>query len=208
MKLFALLLLAGSLDASPLIITSPSLEKDCAGDDIRVVEENGVHYIAAFFTNMDAIVQDQTKTIDKKRCTMRYNLQVAPGYQLEEFKFSVNGVYQLSEQGTGRLTVSHRVVNNDSAATTMWFKPIPGDLSSLNGSINNAYGAISKYQLPPQYSMCGSNIPMTTSIYAEAVKPMSDMSGMTRVSLDEGVSSDKTEPYMVKLCQVIIRPCH
>lgn len=206
LKLLALLLLAGSLHATgELTITNPELSQDCAQDDIRVVEENGALYIAAFFTNMDAIAEN--KTIDKKRCTMKYNVQVAPGYKLDVFQFSVDGVYQLSEHGTGRLTVSHRVVNNTSARTTKFFQSIPGDPTSLTGDIHDFTGAITKDQLPPQYGTCGSSIPLTTSIYAEAVKPQSDMSGLTRVSLDEAVSSHYSSPY-VKLCRVVVNPCN
>jgi len=194
----ALLISSFALADLPISITSPSLGGDCVSDDIQVVEENGQFFIAAFFTNMDAIAE--TKVIDKKSCRMRYNLQIAPGYHLNLFQFSVDGVYQLSEHGTARLTVSHRVVNNTSARTTKFYSAAQGD--ALAGDIHDFSGAISKNDLPGVYGNCGASIPMTTSIYAEAVKPSSDQSGLTRISLDEGVSSN-----YVKLCQVIVSTC-
>ncbi len=182
----------------PITITNPDLSGDCAGDDIAVVEENGQYYIAAYFTNMDAIAED--KVIDKKRCTMKYNVELGRGYQLDVFQFSVDGVYQLSDHGTARLTVSHRVVNNASARTTKFYSANQGD--SLFGDIQDFSGAIYSHQIPQTYGHCGASIPLTTSIYAEAVKPASDVSGFTRVSLDEGVSSE-----YVKLCKIITDPC-
>lgn len=182
----------------PINITNPILSGDCAGDDISVVEEDGEFYIAAFFTNMDAMAE--TKTIDKKRCTMKYNVEMGRGYKLDVFQFSVDGVYQLSEHGTGRLTVSHRVVNNASARTTKFYSADQGD--ALAGDIQDFSGAVSSDQIPRSYGQCGASIPLTTSIYAEAVKPASDVSGFTRVSLDEGVSSS-----YVKLCKIVADPC-
>lgn len=182
----------------PVELTQPALSGDCVNDDIRIVEENGEFYIAAFFTNMDAIAE--TKTIDKKSCRMKYNIKLAKGYRLDVFQFSVDGVYQLSEHGTARLTVSHRVVNNTSARTTKFFSVSQGD--PLMGDIHDFSGAVSNNQLPFEYSKCGASIPITTSIYAEAVKPAADQSGLTRISLDEGVSSN-----YVKICKVVIDPC-
>lgn len=186
-----------SLFSTAISITDPVLSGDCAHDEITVVEENGEQYIAAYFTNMDAIAED--KTIDKKRCTMKYNVDLPRGYKLDAFQFSVDGVYQLSEQGTGRLTVSHRVVNNTSARTTKFFK---AGVDPLYGDIHDFSGAVSRYDLPGPYGQCGASIPLTTSIYVEAVKPQSDQSGLTRVSLDEGVSSG-----YVKLCKIVTDPC-
>lgn len=192
--LFSQTILAG---VDEMAITNPVLTGDCASDDITVVEEGGELYIAAYFTNMDAIAEN--KTIDKKRCTMKYNLDLAPGYKLDVFQFSVDGVYQLSEHGTGRLTVSHRVVNNTSARTTKFFQ---AHTDPLVGDIHDFSGAVSRDDIPAQYGTCGASIPLTTTIYAEAVKPASDQSGLTRVSLDEGVSSG-----YVKLCKIIADPC-
>lgn len=186
-----------SVLATNIIITNPVLTGDCAGDDITVVEENGEQYIAAYFTNMDAIAED--KTIDKKRCTMKYNVELPQGYKLDVFQFSVDGVYQLSDQGTARLTVSHRVVNNSSARTTKFYR---AGIDELFGDIHDFSGAVSRTDIPPSYGECGASIPLTTTIYAEAVKPASDQSGLTRVSLDEGVSSG-----YVKLCKIVTDPC-
>ncbi len=182
----------------PITISNPNLSGDCAGDDISVVEEDGQYYIAAFFTNMDAVAEN--KVIDKKRCTMKYLVELGRGYKLDVFQFSVDGVYQLSEHGTARLTVSHRVVNNASARTTKFYSADYGD--PLMGDIQDFSGAVYADQLPHGYAQCGATIPLTTSIYAEAVKPSSDVSGFTRVSLDEGVSSE-----YVKLCKIITDPC-
>jgi hypothetical protein len=184
--------------APQLSISDPELSGNCVGDDIAVVQENGEYYIAAYFTNMDAIAEHVT--IDKKRCTMRFNVELAPGYQLDVFQFSVDGVYQLSQTGTARLTVSHRVANNPSARTSLFYSASDGD--PAYGDIHDFSGAVDRNQLPSQYGVCGASIPLTTSIYAEAVKPSSDRTGLTRISLDEGVSS-----AYVKLAKVICKPC-
>lgn len=195
--LLSLLTSTTSLATDQMTITQPDLRGDCAGDDITIVEENGEQFIAAYFTNMDAIAED--KVVDKKRCTMKFNVQLAPGYKLDVFQFSVDGVYQLSDQGTGRLTVSHRVVNNTSARTTKFYR---AGVDPLAGDIHDFSGAVTSYDIPPQYGECGASIPLTTSIYVEAVKPASDFSGLSRVSLDEGVSSG-----YVKLCKIVADPC-
>ncbi|MES2504947.1 MAG: DUF4360 domain-containing protein [Myxococcota bacterium] len=196
--LLSLLVTSACLALGPVTITSPVAVGDCAADDIRVVEEAGEYYIAAYFQNMDAIAE--TKVLDKKRCTMNYKIQLAPDYKLDVFQFSVDGVYQLSEHGTARLTVSHRVVNNSSARTTKFFSASQGDAAM--GDIHDYSGAISADQIPASYSHCGASIPLTTSIYAEAVKPAADQTGLTRISLDEGVSSHYT-----KLCKIVVDPC-
>ena len=182
----------------PIIITQPVLSGDCTNDDIRVVLEDGEYYIAAFFNDMDAVAED--KVIDKKRCTMKYNVQLSYGLKLDVFQFSVDGVYQLSENGTARLTVSHRVVNNSSARTTKFYSASQGD--PLLGDIQDFTGEVFASEIPFSYRQCGSTIPLTTSIYAEAVKPSSDLTGFSRVSLDEGVTSG-----YVKLCRIAINPC-
>ena len=184
--------------ATDVQITEPDLSGHCEYDDIRVVEEEGKYYIAAFFSDMAAIAQGDV-SYQKKRCTMDYKVTLPNYLKLEYFQFSVDGIYQLSDKGTARLTVSHRVANAPSARTTKFYSAESGD--SKNGDIWDHTGDIRSYQLDPQFQGCGASIPLTTSIYTSASKPQSDLSGMTMIDLDEGVSSH------VKLGRIKCRRC-
>lgn len=198
-------ILAGSLNASgEVTITRVQMLQDCQKDKISIVEENGEYFIAAFFTNMNAIAE--TNALDKKRCTMKYNVQISPGYMLDVFQFSVDGVYQLSEHGSGRLTVAHRVVNNDTIRHSKIIQSMPGEPSSLTGDIKGFRGSITNAQLAKEYTKCGATIPLNTSVYAEAGKSQQGISGLSRVSLSEAASSHFSTPF-VKLCQIKIKPC-
>ncbi len=197
MILKALLLLSSSAVAGPYI-SSPFLSGDCAGDDIRVVEEGGKYYIAAFFSGMAAVTGDQSYV--KKRCTMDYRVSMPSGYKLEVFQFSVDGIYQLSDQGTARLTVSHRASNGKSARTTAFYSLRNGDQEQ--GDIWDYTGDIKGHELAAEDRECGASIPLTTSVYASAQQPRNDLSGTTMVDLDEGASSGYT-----KLCQIRFKRC-
>ncbi|MCX6128745.1 MAG: hypothetical protein NTX25_06735, partial [Proteobacteria bacterium] len=117
------LVLSASAYAHPISISDPYVNEDCAQQsEIRVVEENGQYYIKAFFDgSMNAIADGQSSTYQKRRCTLDYKINVAPNYQLDVFEFAVDGVYNLSEQGVARLTVSHRVANAPAVRETKFF---------------------------------------------------------------------------------------
>ena len=185
--------------SSPVRITDPELSGDCEYDDIQVVQEEGRYFIAAFFSDMTAQTSSDD-TSDKKRCTMKYNVDVEHGYKLDIFQFSVDGVYQLSESGTARLTVSHRVLNGKSVRTTAFYSAKKGD--PLFGDITDHTGDITRWDLEEDYQKCGASIPLTTSIYAQAIQAKDDYD-FTFVDLDEGVSSAYT-----RLGEVHVDPCY
>ncbi|HYX32697.1 MAG TPA: hypothetical protein VE954_06255 [Oligoflexus sp.] len=196
------LVLSASAYATPFTITEPVVNEDCAKEsEIRVVEENGEYYIKAFFDgSMNAIADGESK-YQKRRCTLDFKISVAPNFQIDVFDFAVDGVYNLSENGVARLTVSHRVANAPSVRQTAFFSR--GNGSPAAGDISNFVGSIFGYQLQ-NYGSCGaSGIPLETSVYATATQPSGDQ-GLTQIDLDQGVSS--TQGYTI--CKVKVKPCH
>ncbi|WP_163831550.1 hypothetical protein [Spartinivicinus ruber] len=191
--------IAATASANPLHISQPQLSGDCIGDDIRIVNEGGKTYIAAFFNDMTA---NSTEGVySKRRCTMNYKVNLPRGYRLDSFVFAVDGIYQLSEQGSGRVTVSHRVANAPSVRNTRFLNK---EEDGGAGDINDYVGTISRSQLSPQHQSCyGTSVPLTTSLYVSTTQPKTDRSGITLVSLDEGVS----DAGYVKLCRIQFSPC-
>ncbi len=185
--------------ASPAEISNVRLSGDCAFDDIHVEEEGGEYFIVAAFDSITA-QSFSGQPNEKKRCTMDYDLRLAPGYSLELFQFSVNGVYQLSDQGTARLTVSHRAANGKSVRVTEFFSQSQGHAPF--GDINDQTGDITRFDLQPVYQGCGAQIPLNTSIFAQASQPNTDQSGQTLISLDDGTSS-----AYYKLCKIQVQAC-
>jgi hypothetical protein len=196
------LVLSASAYAHPFTISEPQVNDDCAQEsEIKVVEENGEYYIKAFFDgSMNAIADGESK-YQKRRCTLDFKLSVAPNYQIDVFDFAVDGVYNLSENGIARLTVSHRVGNAPSIRETVFFNRAQG--SDPAGDISNFVGSIFGYQLQ-NYGSCGaSGIPLETSVYASATQPAGD-TGLTQIDLDQGVSS--AQGYTI--CKIKVKPCH
>ena len=171
----------------PVAITDLVTSANCASDSVEVEEVGGEYAIFAYFSDMTAIAE--TVLSDKKRCTISFNLEISPGYQLEAFDFSVDGSWMLSEQGTARLTVSHRAGNHPGVRFTEFFSAAQG--GERFGDINEFIGSITSYELDPIYQSCGSHIPMRTSVYAQAIKPSLDQSGITMITLDEAVSNSE-----------------
>ena len=202
-KIFAplLLVLSASAHAHPFTISEPTVNEDCDKDsEIKVVEENGEYYIKAFFDGSMNAVADSVTTYQKRRCTLDFKLSVAPQYQIDAFDFAVDGVYNLSEHGVARLTVSHRVANAPAVRETKFFSQASG--SPVAGDITNFVGSIFGYQLQ-NYSSCGASaIPMETSVFVTATQPQGDF-GLTQIDLDEGNSS--TQGYTI--CKVKVKPC-
>lgn len=197
------LCLSSLAHASPFAISQPAVSGDCAGSDIRLVEEGGEYYIKAFFDgSMTATADGQNH--DKKRCTLDFRLLVAPGWQLDVFEFTVDGVYQLSERGTARLTVSHRAGQAPAVRTTRFFSAQQGDAPFGEVGEGGFTGAVYGYQLGGNYGSCGgTSIPLETSVYAAVTQASSDQSGLTQLDLDEGVSN--TQGYTI--CKVKPKPC-
>lgn len=187
------------LVASPAKVTNLRLNGDCDFDDIRVVEERGEYYIAAYFDSIYAEA-DGAKTFDRKRCTMNYDVELAPNHQLDLFQFSVNGTYQLSDMGTARLTVSHRAANGPTVRTTEQFSLQNGD--PYAGDIVDYTGDITRWDLKEPYQRCGAKIPLESSIFVHASQPSYDYSGTTLIVMDDGTSSQYT-----KLCKIKYQPC-
>ncbi|MFW7379216.1 MAG: hypothetical protein ACOH5I_10445 [Oligoflexus sp.] len=206
MRSSSIFVMAAGLLSSALAVSSPAtvsnlqLSGDCDFDDIRVVEENGEYYIAAFFDSIYAQT-DGFVTFDRKRCTMNYDIELAPHYQLDLFQFSVNGTYQLSDMGTARLTVSHRAANGPSVRTTAQYSLKAGD--DYAGEFVDYTGDITRWDLKPDYQRCGARIPVESSIHVHATQPSYDQSGSTLIVMDDGTSSHYT-----KLCKIKYKPCY
>ncbi|WP_141732780.1 hypothetical protein [Oligoflexus tunisiensis] len=196
------LVLSSAVYATPFTISEPIVNEDCAKDsEIRVVEENGEYYIKAFFDGSMNAIAEAGSQYQKRRCTLDFKLSVHPNYQIDVFDFAVDGIYNLSEKGIARLTVSHRVGNAPSVRETVFFSQANG--SPVAGDITNFVGSIFGYQLQ-NYGSCGaSGIPLETSVYASATQPSSD-EGLTQIDLDQGVSA--TQGYTI--CKVKVKPCH
>lgn len=193
------LLSAGLLSASPAYISDVELSGDCDFDDIRVVEENGQYYIAAYFDSIYAHTYEN-HPFDSKRCTMNYKVKLNPRYALDLFQFSVNGTYELSDHGTARVTVSHRASNGKTVRTTEQFSLRRG--SDYFGDFTDHTGDITRWDLSTDHQRCGASIPLTSSVFVHAAQPASDGSGQTVIALDDGVSSHYT-----KLCKVKFKRC-
>lgn len=129
----------------------------------------------------------ENRSIDKKRCTLTYDVKLSSGYKIDRLFVALKGDYLLSPKGSGRLTISHRVANNRSARATKFFTP-SDDPSSSVGEITDFVGVLTNADLPEQYRQEGVTIPVTTSIYAEAVNYGS------RVSLNKLTFSATTIP--------------
>ncbi|MBU2706752.1 hypothetical protein KCM76_12230 [Zooshikella marina] len=173
---------------SPVKIENLETSLDCINDQVEIVQgRNGEYYIEAFFFDMDATIDGTLALSQKKSCLMNYNLKVAPGYRLEFIDFSVDANYELSNSGSVRLTVSHRVENAPSVRTTVSKRAANGD--PLAGDINDHTGTIKANQLGHSSQQCGASIPLKTSLYAQARMPSTDRGQITSVTLDEGVSS-------------------
>ncbi len=183
----------------PIAIINLDSFGDCMGDDFGVIEDDGEYYFAAFFTDMDAVADNQVK--DMKRCILKYLVVMGRNYKLDLLDFFVDGDYQLSDHGTARLSISHRIENHGSVHTKKMYSAENGDL--LSGNFADFSGAILSEQLPQSYGQCGAGIPLTTSIYSEAVKPPSDLSGLSRISLD----SNNDPGSFVKLGAIRVIPC-
>lgn len=199
---FSSSLLSGSLFASPFQIEQPALSGDCADASIRIVEEGGEYFIKAFFDGSMSALADGSNH-DKKRCTLDFKLATSPGFKLDVFEFTVDGIYQLSDQGTARLTVSHRAGNAPAVRTTRFFAAQQGDAPVGEVGDGGFTGAISSDQLGGGFSSCGAKIPVETTIYAAVTQPSSDSSGITQLDLDEGTSN--TQGYT--LGKIRPKPC-
>jgi hypothetical protein len=188
----ASVLLSGSAWASGFQISQLDVRGDCAGDDIRIVEEAGKYYLEAQFTEMNAFAP--FGDYDKKNCNLRYNVDLPYGYKLDLFQFSVDGIADISERGLGRLTISHRVENLSPVRSTFRFREGFTDFSDLTGEI---FG----WDLAPQYQSCGTSVPLKTDLYVSARTGSRD-SFESVVDLDAGVSSG-----YVRFCQIKVKPC-
>lgn len=196
------LIISATSFAHPLMIREPAVNEDCnKSSRIKVVEENGEYYIKAFFNgSMNAIV-DGTKNYQKRRCTLDFKVSVAPNFQIDSFEFAVDGVYNLSQNGTARLTVSHRIANLPAIRQTAFFSQLNGAAPAA-GDITHFVGSISGDKLE-KYNSCGaSRIPLETSVYVTATQPVGE-AGLTQIDLDEGHSS--INGYT--LCRVRVKPC-
>lgn len=192
---------ASSVFAHPFTISNLRPSGDCQGAQISVEEYQGEYFIKAFFDGTMSALSDGTKTFDKRRCTLNYDLAVAPGYKFDFFEFSVDGSYQTSEQGVGRLTVSHRAGNAPAVRTTGFYARSNGDLPGGELLAGGFSGAINRDQLDAQYASCGARIPLESSIYATANQPSTDLSGVTLIDLDESVSRGSATKLPAPVCQ-------
>ncbi len=201
--LTATFLFTGIAQASPFQISQLVTSGDCVGSDIQIVEENGESYIKAFFDDDTMTATADGIAHDKRRCTMDFKLKVANGWKLDVFEFAVDGTYQLSTQGTARLTVSHRAGNAPAIRTTRFISLQQGD--EPFGEVGNGgfSGTVYGYQLGGDYPACASTIPLETSIFAAVTQPTSDSSGVTQIVLDEGNSD--TKGYVIG--KVKAKPC-
>lgn len=173
----------------PVTIKNLDTKYDCMGDDIQIVQgNNGEYFIEAFFFDMDATIDGTDSLSEKKTCLMNYDLQLAPGYKLEVVDFSVDANYELSDSGSARLTVSHRVDNGPSARTTISKSARKGD--PLFGDVHDLTGTIKRNQLGVSAQRCGASIPLKTTLQAQARMPSVDAGQITSITLDEGVSKN------------------
>lgn len=194
--------MSSSLMAHPFTINNLRPSGDCQGAQITVEEYKGEYFIKAFFDGtMSALTDGASKTFDKKRCTLNYDLAVAPGYKFDFFEFSVDGSYQTSERGVGRLTVSHRAGNAPAVRTTGFYARSNGDLPGGELLPGGFSGAINRDQLDGQYQNCGAQIPLETSVYATTNQPSDDRSSNTVIDLDESVSSGSATKFPAPVCQ-------
>lgn len=185
--------------ANGVYIDQPNLAGDCAYDDIRVVEDNGQHYIEVAFQNMDSVADYESQ--QRKRCRMDYNVQLPYGYKLDVFQFMVQGEYQLSDFGRASVKITHRSGSSTSSPMFASFDARRGD--DPFGSIDNLSAALWGSDLPYVRQQCGASIPLHTTITTMASKPQSDQSGITSIALDEGTSSTYT-----RLCRIRLRRCN
>lgn len=198
----ATFLLAGNAMAfdSGIDLSHLELSGDCEYDDITIVEENGETWIAAYLDSMAAFTEGG---IDRKRCTMNYQVDLPYGHKLDFFQFSVDGTYQVADTGAARLTVSHRVLNGKSVRTTKFFK---GNGHFRDADINDFTGDITYFDLERKYQRCGAEIPLETSVHMHVTQSTNDH-GYTALVLDEGVTSGDSNPGYIKFCKIKILPC-
>ena len=193
--LLSLALGSSALGQSPAQIELRGLSGQCEGTDVRIKQLGVDSYVQAFFNGSMVVATDPgVKTIDSKRCTLDLTLKLEPGYRFDTFTFSVDGVYQVSDYGSVRLTVSNRIGNASPLRTTGFFSLAGG--SNVQGELvpGGFSGAVSADQLDGNFHHCGAHIPVEVSLYATASQPSSDSSGMTLVQLDEGQSSLSSLP--------------
>lgn len=192
-----LLFCSSIIASSSMTISDAEFRGNCAADRIDIIEEFGHHFLAVFFTDMDAVAQNRAQ--DKKTCVIKYNVNFVPGNQLNYLNFFVDGQYQLSRLGSARLLISHRVVNNTSART---LKAVKEGIDPLSGDIHEITGTVSGSDIPNLYAGCGASIPLTTSVSLEAINPTPGGNSVTKISLVK-------EPFRnyVKLGRFVTSPC-
>jgi hypothetical protein len=194
------------IDGSPAYGDAPArvevenLSGQCEGTEVNVKQFGSEYYVHAFFNDSMFISTDPgSKNFDSKRCTLDLKLIMEPGYRFDSFTFTVDGAYQISDQGTVRVTISNTLGHGPAFRTTGFFSLSGG--SNVQGELvpGGFAGSVFSHQLEESLVQCGSQIPLEVSLFATATQPNSDTSGVTFVQLDEGRSSISTLPYEV--CQ-------
>ena len=189
---FSSTVIASSAIAAPISLSDLQLRGDCENDDIRIVQEGEKYFIEAQFLDMNVVAEPGEYI--KKKCHLQYSVDLPQDYHLELFQFSVDGVADISEKGSGRLTISHRVSNYPPARSSFRFK------TGFEDFYDNT-GAIYSNNLPGKYQECGASIPLKTDLYI-AARANSQDEADSIVDLDSAVTSGYT-----RLCEVVVHPC-
>jgi hypothetical protein len=184
--------------AEPVRPIIEKLSGQCETASIKLAEYRGEYFVKVYFNgSMITMTDPGVKNFDSKRCTIDLSLQLDPGFQFESFTFAVDGTFKVSDQGTGRITVSNTIGNAPAIRNTGFYSLASG--SNVQGDLlqGGFSGTILANQLDPSFQHCGSKIPLETSVFTTVTQPSTDLSDMTYIDLDEAKSVTTTLPQEV-----------
>lgn len=176
----------------------------CSQADVVSIQNNvlGDYYIDAHFYQQSgagfASETNQAATTDRKDCTIRYNLMLAPGYLLDDASFEVDGEYDLSELGSASVSVRYNVpgVGGPSIAYQSYQSG-----SAPQQAPYQLTGGISVDD--PRVNYCGAVIPLEIQVKATARQGRADQRD-TLITVDNGQGETNVSRAR---CHVHIKHC-
>lgn len=185
-------LFATAAVAAPFRITNEHLQgRDCQGD--VWVERSGGAYEIVTDLYM-AAEADEFNSSSYKRCTVKFDIDLDPGYVLDQFEFYAAGIYDLAQGSRGYVTVSNRAAGASPARKTLRY------VGQDFGDFVHEYAKLYDSDLPFRYQRAGASIPMSTRLSVEVTHPRG-APGLSRVRLDD--AGGRADAF--SLCTVRVR---
>lgn len=192
---FGLLVASQAWAHAEVRIIEPRLSGACAsGTELKIEKLGSEYFIKVQFNKSMTMQTDPGKKLtDTKRCTIDFKLALDRGLRFESFTFNADGTYQLSEKGNARFTLSNTIANNPAIRNTLFYSLANGGSKFAELMDGGVVGTMRAEQFDSQYSRCGAELPLETTMYGTVWQPAEDRD-VTMIDLDSGVSKSVAAP--------------